>query len=446
MDENVLGDDVHAVNMLTVIANESYDSFARGLQSELAEAVAYRPKAVTAELFKGRTLVDKDGNEQVVDGALAQAIHYDLIVNGYVDRKGTLTDKYHADKANGAIQVAEEVAGCRDAILAILDSVYDARALRPENAFDKNVELKVDPDKLALPEFQALWRRICPKSAYVVDFDTDELVRNAIAALNRDLRVPKVFFSVEGGEQKEEIQSREELDEGRAFTKTETTVYGGGRRVRARGAVKYDLIGKLVGETGLTRKAVVAILTGIEKPVFDQFKENPEAFIIKAAELINDTKTTVIVQHIAYDTLGDRYDTTLFTEPTLKGKLGVNAMKANHHLYDHILYDSDVERDFAEALDADANVTVYVKLPRAFHISTPVGRYTPDWAIAFYKGSVKHIYFVAETKGNMRTMQLKAIEDAKIQCAREHFRAISGENVVYDVIDTYQALLGKVMR
>lgn len=330
MDENVLGDDVHAVNMLTVIANESYDSFARGLQSELAEAVAYRLKAVTAELFKGRTLVDKDGNEQVVDGALAQAIHYDLIVNGYVDRKGTLTDKYHADKANGAIQVAEEVAGCRDAILAILDSVYDARALRPENAFDKNVELKVEPDKLALPEFQALWRRICPKSAYVVDFDTDELVRNAIAALNRDLRVPKVFFRVEGGEQKEEIQSREELDEGRAFTKTETTVYGGGRRVRARGAVKYDLIGKLVGETGLTRKAVVAILTGIEKPVFDQFKENPEAFIIKAAELINDTKATVIVQHIAYDTLGDRYDTTLFTRnvsiesapPEARGRIG----------------------------------------------------------------------------------------------------------------------------
>ena len=446
MDENVLGDDVHAVNMLTVIANESYDSFARGLQSELAEAVANRPNAVTAELFKGRTLVDKDGNEQVVDGTLAQAIHYDLIVNGYVDRKGALTDKYHADKANGAIQVAEEVAGCRDAILAILDSVYDARVLRPENAFDKNVELKVDSDKLALPEFQALWRRICPKSAYVVDFDTDELVRNAIAALNRGLRVPKVFFKVEGGEQKEEIRSREELDEGRAFTKTKTTVYGGGRRVRARGAVKYDLIGKLVGETGLTRKAVVAILTGIEKPVFDQFKENPEAFIIKAAELINDAKATVIVQHIAYDTLGDRYDTTLFTEPTLKGKLGVNAMKANHHLYDHILYDSDVERDFAEALDADANVAVYVKLPRAFHISTPVGRYTPDWAIAFYKGSVKHIYFVAETKGNMRTMQLKAIEDAKIQCAREHFRTISGENVVYDVIDTYQALLGKVMR
>ena len=445
MDANVLGNDVHAVNVLTVIASESYDSFAKGLQSELADAVAGRPVAVTADLFKGKVLVDAGGNEQVVDGELAQAIHYDLIVNGYIDRKGALTDKYYADKANGEIKVAEEVADSRDAVLGILDSVYDSRAMQPENARDKNVELQVDPEKLAMPEFKALWQRISPKSVYVVDFDTDELVQKAVDALNRSLRVSKVFFKVETGAM-EEIKSRDELLEGSAFSKSRSSTYDSSKRIRTNHSVKYDLIGKLVGETGLTRKAVVQILTGIEKAVFDQFKDNPEEFIIKAAGLINDEKATAIIQHITYNMLDERYDTDIFTEPTIKGKLGANVMKAQRHLYDHIVYDSTNERDFASELDTNTDVAVYVKLPDSFYISTPVGHYNPDWAIAFYEGTVKHIYFVAETKGSLSSLQLRLIEEAKIHCAREHFKAISGDNVIYEVADNYQSLLEKVLR
>lgn len=445
MDANVLGNDVHAVNVLTVIASESYDSFAKGLQSELADAVAGRPVAVTADLFKGKVLMDASGNEQVVDEELAQAIYFDLIVNGYIDRKGALTDKYYADKANGEIKVAEEVSDSRDAVLNILDSVYDSRAMQPENARDKNVELQVNPEKLAMPEFKALWQRISPKSMYVVDFDTDELVQKAIGALNRNLRVSKVFFKVETGAM-EEIKSRDELLEGSTFSKSRSSTYDSSKRIHTNHSVKYDLIGKLVGETGLTRKAVVEILTGIKKAVFDQFKDNPEEFIIKAAALINDEKATAIIQHITYNMLEEHYDTDIFTEPTIKGKLGSNAMKAQRHLYDHIVYDSINERDFATDLDTNADVAVYVKLPDSFYISTPVGRYNPDWAIAFYEGTVKHIYFVAETKGSMSSMQLRLIEESKIHCAREHFKAISGGNVVYDVVDSYQALLEKVMK
>ena len=445
MDANVVGNDVHAVNVLTVIASESYDSFAKGLQTELADAVAGRPVAVTADLFKGKVLVDASGNEQVVDGELAQAIHYDLIVNGYIDRKGALTDKYYADKANGEIKVAEEVADSRDAVLNIIDSVYDSRAMQPENAREKNVELQVDPEKLAMPEFKALWQRISPKSVYVVDFDTDELVQKAVDALNRNLRVSKVFFKVETGTM-EEIKSRDELLEGNAFSKSRSSTYDSSKRIRTNHSVKYDLVGKLVGETGLTRKAVVQILTGIEKAVFDQFKDNPEEFIIKAAGLINDEKATAIIQHITYNMLEERYDTDIFTEPTIKGKLGANAMKAQRHLYDHIVYDSTNERDFASELDTNTDVAVYVKLPDSFYISTPVGHYNPDWAIAFYEGTVKHIYFVAETKGSMSSMQLRQIEESKMHCAREHFKAISGDNVVYDVVDSYETLLNKVMK
>ena len=448
MDANVLGNDVQSINVLTVIASESYDSFAKGLQTELADAVAGRPVAVTADLFKGKVIVDARGNEQVVDGDTAQAIYFDLIVNGYIDKKGVLTDKYYADKANGAIQVAEEVADSRDSVINILDSVYDSRAMQPENARDKNVELQVDPDKLAMPEFKALWKRISPKSVYVVDFDTDELVDKAIVSINRNLRVPKIFFKVETGAM-DEIKSKDSLLDGSAFSKSKSSTYDSSKQIRVGSSVKYDLIGKLVGETGLTRKAVVAILTGIEKPVFEQFKFNPEEFIIKAAALINDEKATAIIQHITYNVLDEHYDTDIFTEPTIKGKLGTNAMKAQRHLYDHIVYDSTNERDFATDLDTNTDVAVYVKLPDSFYIATPVGHYNPDWAIAFYEGSVKHIYFVAETKGTLDSMHfnhITPVEQAKIDCARVHFKAISDGNVVYDVVDSYQTLLEKVMK
>lgn len=444
MDVNALGSDVHTVNVLTVIASESYDSFARGLQEELADAVAGRPVAVTADLFKGKVITDSKGNEQVVDADMAQAIFEDLISNGYVKR-GVLTDKYYGDKANGEIKVAEEVADSRDAVIKILDTVYDANAMKPENSRDKNVELQVDPEKLAMPEFKALWKRISPKSVYVVDFDTDELVKKSIDALNTKLHVPKVFFKVEEGEM-DEIKSKDELKEGNAFSKIKSSTYDSGRRIRTNNSVKYDLVGKIVSETGLTRKAVVDILVGIDKTVFDQFAHNPEEFIIKASGLINDEKATAIVQHIAYNMLDERYSTDIFTEPTIKGRLDVNAMKAQRHLYDHILYDSTNERNFAADLDTNTSVAVYVKLPDSFYIATPVGRYNPDWAIAFYEGTVKHIYFVAETKGSLRSMELRDIEKAKIHCAREHFKAISSGNVVYDFINSYQALLDRVMK
>ena len=443
MDTNALGNDVHNINVLTVIASESYDSFAKGLQTEMADAVADRPRAVTVDLFVGKVIKDDKGNEQVIDQDTASAIHYDMIVNGYIDRKGVLTDKYYQDKVNGEIKVAEEVADSAASVIEIVDSIYDARSMQPENARSNNVELQVDEDKMAMPEFKALWSKINAKSVYVVDFDTDELVRKSIASLDSKLRVSKIYFRVETGAI-DTIKSKDELLSGASFVKEESASYG--VTVTANSNVKYDLIGKLVDETGLTRKAIIAILQGIQPYVFNQFRDNPEEFILKAAFLINDQKATAIIEHITYDVLDEHYDTNIFTEPTIKGKLGVNAMKAKKHLYDHIVYDSSNERDFATDLDTNTDVAVYVKLPDGFYISTPVGHYNPDWAIAFYEGKVKHIYFVAETKGSMNSMQLRMIEESKIHCAREHFKAISSGNVVYDVVDSYKSLLEKVMK
>ena len=442
MDANTLGEDVHNVNVLTVIASESYDSFAKGLQSEIAEAVADRPKKVTVGLFTGKVIKDINGNEEVIDEDTATAIYDSLIENGYI-KKGELTDKYYEDKANGNIEVAEEVADSAESVINILDSIYDPKTMQPENARSNNVELQVDEDKLAMPEFKALWSKINAKSVYVVDFDTDELIQKAIAALDSKLHVSKIYFKVESGAM-DQIKSKDDLISGVSFVREESNQYG--TRVSASNNVKYDLVGKLVDETGLTRKAIVQILQGIQPVVFNQFRDNPEEFIIRAAGLINDEKATAIIQHITYNALDEHYETDVFTEPTIKGKLGINAMKAKKHLYDHIVYDSTNEQKFAEQLDTNADVAVYVKLPDGFYISTPVGRYNPDWAIAFYEGKVKHIYFVAETKGSMASMQLRLVEESKIHCAREHFKAISSENVVYDVVDSYQSLLDKVMK
>lgn len=443
MDVNALGNDVHNVNVLTVIASESYDSFAKGLQTEMAEAVADRPKAVTRDLFVDKLVKDDQGNEFLITSDVASAIHFDLIVNGYINKLGELTDKYYEDKANGEIKIAEEAKDIASGVIEIIDSIYDSKAMQPENARSNNVELQVDDEKLNSKEFKALWSKINAKSVYVVDFDTDELIRKSIASLDSKLRVAKIYFKVETGAM-DSIKSKEDLIAGASFVKEESGSYG--VSVAANSNVKYDLIGKLVDETGLTRKAIIAILQGIQPYVFNQFKDNPEEFITKAAQLINDQKATAIIEHITYDVLDEQYGTDIFTDPTIKGKLGVNAMKAKKHLYDHIVYDSSNERDFATDLDTNTNVAVYVKLPDGFYISTPVGHYNPDWAIAFYEGSVKHIYFVAETKGSMNSMQLRLIEESKIHCAREHFKAISNGNVVYDVVDSYTSLMEKVMK
>lgn len=444
MDENALGADVHNINVLTVIASESYDKFTKGLQAEIAEAVGNRPRQVTEILFENARVHDKDGNEETIDASMARKLIHYMIKMDYIDENDALTDKFYEDKANGEVSFGTEMDQYKPDLMLIIDSIYDDTKMKPENARSNNVELKVDPDKLAMPEFKALWSKINARTAYIVDFDTDELVRKSIVALDNKLRVPKIFFKVETGFMKE-IKSKDALLEGSSFEKQKSGTYDE-HKVATNSSVKYDLVGKLVEETGLTRKAVIQILTGIQPTVFNQFKDNPEEFIIQAGKLINNEKATAIIQHITYDVLDDKYDTDIFTDATIKGKLDVNAMKADKHLFDHIIYDSTNERKFAQELDVASDVAVYVKLPDGFYISTPVGHYNPDWAIAFKEGTVKHIYFVAETKGSMDTLELRGIEDAKIHCAREHFKAISGDNVVYDVVDSYQALLDKVMR
>lgn len=446
MDENVLGNEVHEINVLTVIASESYDSFTRGLQTELSEAVADRPRAVLPELFAGKKITDTNGNTEVISEDIAREIWMDLRVNGYIDRSNALTEKYHADKDEGKVQVLDEVKDYAASILQILDSVFDPNALKPEDARKNNIELHINEDNFSKPQFQALWAKINAKSAYTVSFDPAELISKSITALNDKLRVNKIFFNVESGSMSS--IDADDLRAGESFVKEKATSYS--VSATANSNVPYDLVGEIVERTGLTRRDVIAILKGIEKHVFDKFKENPEEFISKASAIINDQKASVIIEHITYNVLDDRYGKEVFTDTTIRGKLGVNAVKANRSIYDHVVYDSENERKFVSDLDIRDEVAVYVKLPDGFFIPTPIGKYNPDWAIAFYEGSVKHIYFVAETKGSMETLMFEdhtsTPEKAKIHCARQHFKAISNGEVMYHVVDNYQDLLNIVTK
>ena len=438
MDESVLGADVQELNKLTLITDMEFGLFAEALQSGLAESLADRPRKVDVGLFKNQVLTNAQGEPVKVTQDLAEAIYEDLVSSGYVKR-GALTDKYYEDKANGAIHVAEEVEDCAVSVVQLLSTVYDTRAIQLEDSHNNNVEAKVDPEQFQKKEFQALWARINHKSFYTVSFDTQELINHAIHALDQKLDVTRVQVNLEYGEQSTHLDSREQLEEGAGFQKTRTD-----REMTQHaplGSVRYDLVGKLVEETGLTRATVAAILQGILPQKFSLFRINPEEFILKAAKLINNQKASQIIEHIVYNKLDATYDSSVFTSATLRGKLGLNAMEASHSLYTHVIYDSKNEKKFAEELDISENVAVYVKLPGSFFISTPVGKYNPDWAIAFHEEAVQHIYFVAETKGNLDSMELRGIEKAKIECAKAHFAAISNESVLYQVVDNYSTLM-----
>lgn len=453
MDENVLGKDVHNVNVLTVIASESYDSFAKGLQEEIANDVVDRPRKVTEELFIGKVLKktekvkDEFGNEQtnvtetIIDKDTAHEIYFSLIKNDYIDKYGALTDKYYSDKNTDSVKVADVAADCKNSVIEILNSIYKPQTI--ENCRETNIELKVDKQKLESSEFKKLWANINAKSAYTVTFDSNELVTKAVKAIDENLRISKSYIRVECGEMGK-IESKSDLVLGSAIVKDKSQTYNA--QITANANIKYDIVGKLVEVTKLTRKSVIAILQKIQPHVFAQFKDNPEEFILKAAKLINEQKATVIIEHITYHMLDSSYGNNIFTDPTIKGTLGKNAIKTKKHLYDNLVSDSNGERKFATELDNSESVAVYVKLPSGFFIPTPVGNYNPDWAIAFKENSVKHIYFVAETKGSMDTMELREIESSKIHCAKEHFKAISGDKVVYKMVTDYKTLMDEVMK
>ena len=442
-DVDVLGEHVFDTNILTVVASESYDDFAKKLQTEMAEACSERPVVITPNLFEGKAYTMPDGSNGKFDLTQARAVYNALIRQDYVDDDGALTARYFDDKRNGTLDFGK-ANDMKDGIIAALDTVFNPSAVKPEDA-RKPKQARFLKDNFAKKEFQELWKRINRRTYYQVNFDTKDLVKKAIKEIDERLKVTEICIVVEDGSM-DSIRDRESLEAGAAMT------LGAIRTVRVTEAVgngvTYDLVGRLVSATGLTRKTIVEILKGIQSSTFCMFKMNPEEFIIKAARIINDCKALAVIQYITYEKLNDEFSTDIFTENVLRGKLGVNAIESAKSLYDFIVLDSMVtEKNFAESLEHQDDVVVYTKLPRGFYINTPMGKYNPDWAVAFREGSVKHVYFVAETKGtDDLPSDIRGAENSKIECARKHFAAISEKDVIFDVAKDYQTLYNIVTK
>lgn len=442
-DQDVLGDHVFDTNILTVIASESYEHFSKQLQHEIAEAVAFRPTVVTPTLFTDRTVLNADGGKVKITPEMANKIHFVLIKKDYIDINGALTPKYHDDKRNGTLDYGEELADVKAGITKILDGVFDPKATNVNNARKKQVAHFCE-DKFYKTRFSELWKQINVRSFYTVDFSSEQLISKAVESIDLHLNVTEIRIIVESGSM-ENIRDREALEAGAAMTEAKK------RTIRVNEAVgnhvKYDLIGDLVRETGLTRRTIIAILKGIRPEKFYQFRMNPEEFIIKVAKLINEAKAIAVVQKISYQATTQEYETDLFTRDEICGVPGDNAMESKKSLYDLVVVDSKgTEMDFAHALENNDEVEVYTKLPRGFYINTPMGKYNPDWAVVFREGSVKHVYFIAETKGSMSEVQLRESEKSKIECARRHFASLSNSTVNYDLVHNYQDLYNIVTK
>ena len=291
-------------------------------------------------------------------------------------------------------------------------------------------------------EFKALWSRINRKAIYRVEFDSSELITNTIRVLDKELRVTPLQYTIQGGEQIDQA-TYDQVKASQAFEVRETVTEENKASIHS--VVEYDLLGKLSERTQLTRRTISEMLSGIQPTVFNQFKHNPEHFLSETARLINEQKATIIIERLTYDGIADTHDVDIFTAAQSKQDFTKASERLKNHIYDYVITDSKVERAFVMELDTSAEVVVYAKLPRGFLIPTPVGDYNPDWAISFKEGSVKHIYFVAETKGSMSTMQLRAIEEKKIECARKFFaeinREIDPERVKYDIVTSYGKLM-----
>ena len=437
-DENVLHGSVFDVNELTIIASESYNSFAAKLQTEIADAVGDRPVKVQPSLFTDMVLTNTSGEQKKVDELESSFLFTALVGHGYVNRQGQLTQKYHDDKQQGVLDFGEDYNEYKKDIVKKLDSVFNPAAVKPENARQVR-EAKFDSQKFERKEFQDLWRKINHQTYYTVDFKSDELIEKAVQQLDAHLHVSEISINVVSGTLNK-IGSKKQLEAGNAMKITGSETKTVHELVGAN--VKYDLIGKLVEDTQLTRHAIVTILQKISPITFNQFKANPEEFIIKAGNIINECKAIAVIEHVKYHKLDKQYESDIFSNATLKGKLGVNALESQKSLYDLVVVDSaGIEMNFAKDLEKESDVVVYTKLPGGFYINTPVGHYNPDWAIVFKEGTdIKHIYFVAETKGSLSETQLRESERSKIECARRHFNAIGESSVSYDVVTNYADL------
>src|SRR3990172_8758226 len=444
MDTSVLEGEFFDVNKLTVVASESYDSFARELQNEIVESLSERPVMLTIDVLKDLVLNNDKGEKFVFDNQTSTILIADFMNKKYLNENLQITDALIKDIENKKFKVPEKLKGFETQVADLMTNIYTTANFKAsEDDYKNNVtvdELKPN-ENFAKKEFQDLWKKIKVKTVYEVDFDSAELIKKSVEAIDKNLTVKKILVHITSGEQEDKIDEAS-LKSGESMKKQKNITE---KAASLLGSLRYDLVAEIAKETNLTRRTVVKILQSLRVDTFHNFKVNPESFIHGVVSLINSEKAATLINNIVYSKTDQSYDDSVFTINNFKGSLADNILEVKKHVHDYVKTDSKVERDFAKALETE-DVLVYAKLPRGqngFQIPTPLGNYSPDWAIVFDTDKYKYVYFIAETKGSMESLQLKEIEQKKISYARKHFEALGHADIKYDVIDSYQALRDK---
>lgn len=432
-DFELIGDQVHELNKLTVIASESYEAFAKGLQSEIAATLKDRPQKADVAFFTSKLVVNEKGETRRLSAEDAQKIQFKLIQASVIDENYKITVKGRELIEQSAMPLPEALEPYRESVAKLLKSIYSAEPFMPEDE-RKTIVLTTNTN-FKKKEFQELWDKISFKTIYEVQFDTHKLIQDSKGRIDVDLHISDRTYEVRTGTLQD--GTREQMQEGALIVESER------QNLKLKNDIytnaTYDIVGEIEAQTNLTRRTIVEILKAINSQKFYLVRKNPEEFIAKVSKLINEVKASLIINNIVYHKTEERHDAkTVFTND--KSALR-NADLLKKHIYDFLTTDSTIEADFAKALENSVEVIVYAKLPKSFYISTPIANYSPDWAIVFDKDKVRHIYFVAETKGSDSEMDLRAIEKLKIHCATEHFKTIGGGEVKFSKVSSYDKLL-----
>lgn len=437
MDYETLEGEFFEINNLTVIASESYEEFSKSLQKEILDELYRKSYSIfKIEHFKDKC-ISSDGGIKELGDRDCQIIKESFVRNGYIDDDNNITEKLKEDIKNHRIEIPEQFIEFGDSYAKLVSELYSDKEYKIEKK--KTVQSLKPNDNFDKKEFQDLWNKINVKTMYEVDFNSDELIGEAVKRINEKLELQRPLFSITTGSQSDNI-TIEGLKSGTTMRKEnkKTEIYNDDDIIYT--DTKYDLVGEIVEETSLTRHTVATILMKISPQKFEFYKYSPQEFINKVSNLIKEEKATTIIDGITYNKTTEKYDNEIFTINNLGGKYEEGLQKLKKHIYDYLLVDSKTEQKFANELE-QGEVTIYAKLPKEFKIPTPMGNYNPDWAIVLENENFKYVYFIAETKGSMREYDLRGNEEAKIKCARKHFEAICKDDVKYAVVESYDDLI-----
>ena len=418
-----------AINTLTVMANESYEKFAATLQKEYEEEEGIRFGILESHSFANIPIRQPDGSTAYLGVEKSEQIYQAFKSCGYLNAKDEVTDDLRKALKTNSLQVPAELAEHQHAIAGVCKKAAGGLNIKPAN--DKR-SVHLNKERFLSEDFKELWNRIKYKTTYHVEFDSEKLVEQCCEKMQVELNVgaAKLMYT----------KAKVQVSEGGVDT-TETQRLS---VMTTDGKEQLpDIITYLQNRTGLTRKTIVRILT--ESKTLQLFKKNPQAYMDQVAKLISSTMQLFIVDGIKYTKLGDTefYAQELFDSEELTGYLERNMFESHRSVYEYVVYDSDVERGFAEQLENNESVKVYAKLPDWFKVPTPLGSYNPDWAVVIQDNGLNRLYFVVETKGSMEGKDLRPKEQAKIRCGEKHFAAL-GNDAKFMKADSFQSLAERI--